>query len=77
VTHDWQLGALDLAAYLSRVGHTSVSLDGIVVRRPGRPTQHRPLDLGALGGVLEDLGAGLTADETARLAGRLRDLAAG
>lgn len=57
--------------------HTSVSLDGIVVRRPGRPTEHEPLDPGALGGVLEGLGAGLTVDETARLVQRVRDLSDG
>lgn len=54
--------------------HTSVSLDGIVVRRPGRRTEHRPLEVDALGDVLHGLGAGLTADETERLARRVRDL---
>jgi N-hydroxyarylamine O-acetyltransferase len=38
--------------------HTSVSLDGIVVRRPGRRTEHQPLEVDALGDVLDDLGAG-------------------
>lgn len=54
--------------------HTSVSLDGIVVRRPGRPTSHQRLDVESLGAVLDELGAGLTADETTRLVQRLRDL---
>ena len=54
--------------------HTSVSLDGIVVRRPGRPTSHKRLDVESLGAVLDELGAGLTADETTRLVQRLRDL---
>jgi len=54
--------------------HTSVSLDGISVRRPGRPTQHQPLDVEALGDVLAALGTGLTADETTRLTERMREL---
>lgn len=52
---------------------TAVSLDGISVRRPGRPTEHRPLDVDELPGELDRLGAGLTTAE----AREIRDLAAG
>ncbi|KGN38051.1 arylamine N-acetyltransferase family protein [Knoellia subterranea] len=47
---------------------TTLSLDGVSVRRPDRPTEHRDYSRDELPDVLTELGAHLTADETMRLA---------
>ncbi|GAB4063258.1 arylamine N-acetyltransferase [Angustibacter speluncae] len=56
-------------------GHTTVTHQALTVRRPGEPTEHRPLEPGELGHWLRELGVPLTDDETTRLlevADRLR-----
>lgn len=47
--------------------HTSVSTDAVTVRRPGRPTEHRPLRDGELSDLIRELGVPLTGDEESRL----------
>jgi len=47
--------------------HVSVTFDTVTVRRPGLPTEHRPLGDGELAALLRDLGGGLTHDEVTRL----------
>lgn len=54
--------------------HTTVTHEHLTVRRPGRPTEQRPLRDGELADLLHELGVPLTVDEEARLvevAGRL------
>jgi len=47
--------------------HVSVSTDALTVRRPGEPTEHRPLRDGELSDLIRELGVPLTADEKSRL----------
>lgn len=47
--------------------HVSVTHETVTIRRPGEPTQHRPLVVGELGMLIDALQVGLTPDETARL----------
>ncbi|PZF86447.1 arylamine N-acetyltransferase family protein [Jiangella anatolica] len=47
--------------------HVMVTHRTVTVRRPGEPTEYRPLRDGELAEWLDVLGAGLTADEQARL----------
>lgn len=63
---------------LTRFGdgvHTTVTHQALTVRRPGEPTEHRPLEPGELAHWLRELEVPLTDDETERLlavADRLR-----
>lgn len=55
--------------------HTTLTHDHLTVRRPGRPTEQRPLRDGELSELLTELGVSLTAGEQTRLveiAGQLR-----
>ncbi|MEP9381173.1 arylamine N-acetyltransferase family protein [Nocardioides cheoyonin] len=47
--------------------HVTVTGETVTVRRPGEPTEHRPLRDGELLGFLGELGLGLTVEETDRL----------
>jgi N-hydroxyarylamine O-acetyltransferase len=47
--------------------HVSLTFETVTVRRPGQPTEHRPLDAGELETLLHELGGGLTDDEVGRL----------
>lgn len=47
--------------------HVSVSTEAVTVRRPGRPTEHRPLRDGELSDLVRELGVPLTRDEESRL----------
>jgi N-hydroxyarylamine O-acetyltransferase len=47
--------------------HVSVTAAAVTVRRPGEPTEHRPLRDGELPERLEELGVPLTEDERERL----------
>lgn len=51
--------------------HVTVTGTTVTVRRPGEPTEHRPLAPGELSEWLDRLGTSLTDDETARLLARL------
>ena len=55
---------------LTRTGdgvHTTVTHDHLTVRRPGEPTEHRPLEDGELAHLLHELDVPLTPEETDRL----------
>ena len=57
---------------LTRTGdgvHTTVTHDHLTVRRPGEPTEHRPLADGELAHLLGELDVPLTPDETEALLG--------
>ncbi|HWM72776.1 MAG TPA: arylamine N-acetyltransferase, partial [Nocardioides sp.] len=47
--------------------HLTVTADSVTVRRPGEPTEHRPLRDGELVDVLAELAVRLTDDERTRL----------
>lgn len=47
--------------------HTTVTHQALTVRRPGEPTEHRPLEDDELAHWLRELAVPLTRDETARL----------
>ncbi len=47
--------------------HVTVTHQTVTIRRPGEPTEHRPLLGGELDGWLDDLGVPLTDDERSRL----------
>jgi arylamine N-acetyltransferase len=47
--------------------HVAVTHEAVTVRRPGQTTEHHELADGELRTLLDDLGVGLTADETDRL----------
>lgn len=55
---------------------TSLSLDGVAVRRPGQETEHHDLDTARLPTDLDDLGAHLTEEETGRLVTIIEGLSA-
>lgn len=54
----------------------SITLDGVVERRAGEPSTHRPLDLDELPVLLERLGTGVTPADAGRLVDRLRAIRA-
>ncbi len=54
--------------------HVTVTHESLTVRRPGRPTEHRPLLEGELDEWLSALEVPLTPDERARLLDRVREL---
>lgn len=47
--------------------HTAVSAEAVTVRRPGEPTEHRPLRDGELRDLLHEVDVPLTTDEETRL----------
>jgi N-hydroxyarylamine O-acetyltransferase len=47
--------------------HVSVTANAVTVRRPGVPTEHRPLRDGELPERLDELGVPITDDERDRL----------
>ncbi len=47
--------------------HVTATHQAVTIRRPGEPTEHRPLLGGELGTWLDELGTPLTADERERL----------
>jgi len=47
--------------------HTTVTAEAVTVRRPGVPTEHRPLRDGQLSDLILELGVPLTGDEESRL----------
>src|ERR1044072_7238159 len=47
--------------------HLTLTHDAVTVRRPGRPTEHRPLRGGERGERLDELEVPLTAEERERL----------
>lgn len=51
--------------------HVVVSTDAVTIRRPGEPTEHRPLREGELADWLATLEVPLTADEEERLVARV------
>lgn len=54
--------------------HVSLSHEAVTVRRPGEPTEHRPLEDGELGEWLRELAVPLTADEESRLLAKVAGL---
>lgn len=57
--------------------HVTVTQDTLTVRRPGRPTEHRPLGPEELTHWLRELDVPITDDETARLSARIAELRRG
>jgi arylamine N-acetyltransferase len=47
--------------------HTTITADAVTVRRPGVPTEHRPLRDGELSDLIRELSIPLTGDEESRL----------
>ncbi len=67
-TSTWPRSHFRHGLMLTRHGdgvHTSLTHAAVTVRRPGRPTEHRPLEPGELPDRLRELRAGLTDDEVA------------
>ena len=56
--------------------HTSLTHRTVTVRRPGRPTEHREIDVAELRDHLHDLAVPLTSEEEARLLARAEQLRA-
>jgi len=54
--------------------HVAVTHETVTVRRPGAPTQHRRLQEGELGELLDELSVPLTDDERAALDVRVKGL---
>jgi len=56
--------------------HTSVTHRAATVRRPGRPTEHREIEVAELRDLLHELAVPLTGDEEAQLLDRVEQLRA-
>ena len=56
--------------------HVTVTHEALTIRRPGQPTEHRPLREGELDEWLSTLEVPLSPDERTRLVDTARDLAA-
>jgi N-hydroxyarylamine O-acetyltransferase len=70
-TSTWPASHFTTGLILTRHGadgqHTAVTDSTVTIRRPGRPTEHRPLREGELGELLTALDVPVTADERRRL----------